>query len=166
MIKIIPLAFLLVIFNFFPAASAEKNSSVKPLTDSAPTESVFDIQKYEGKIVYLDFWASWCIPCRKSFPWMNKIQAQYSSDKLVVITINLDKKKELATNFLKEYPANFQVFYDPEGKLAKKYQIRGMPSSILFDATGKPVAAHKGFFSRSIPKYEAEIKDLIQTTNI
>ncbi|MCF6193641.1 MAG: TlpA family protein disulfide reductase [Kangiellaceae bacterium] len=131
-------------------------------TENIQANQPFNIQQYKGKVVYLDFWASWCVPCRKSFPWMNKIQAKHSRDKFVVVTVNLDKKKELATDFLKQYPANFQVIYDPKGELAKKYQVKGMPSSILFNSQGKAVSAHKGFFSKKIPEYETEIRELIQ----
>ncbi len=155
--------FTLVFFiSSFSYISFTKNN---PLLDATSSNSqTFDIQQYKGRVVYLDFWASWCVPCRKSFPWMNKLQAQYSKDDFVVVTINLDKKKNLATDFLKEYPANFQVFFDPLGEMAKKYQVKGMPSSILFNREGKPVSAHKGFFGKKIPQYETEIKNLINSS--
>ncbi len=140
---------------------AENSTSSDVRKSIQPNNQIFDIQQYKGKVVYLDFWASWCIPCRKSFPWMNKIQEQYSPDEFVVVAVNLDKEKKLAVDFLKEYPANFQIIYDPKAKIAKKYQIEGMPSSILFNSKGKPVFAHKGFFSKKIPKYEVEIQNLL-----
>jgi len=158
MIRIVAFIFIFSL-SFF--SHAENSTRPDTATGNPIDSQTFDIQQYKGKVVYLDFWASWCIPCRKSFPWMNKMQSQYSQDKFVIVTINLDKKKELAINFLKEYPANFQVIYDPTGKLAKKYQVKGMPSSILFNAEGKPTAAHKGFFSKKIPEYEAEINKLL-----
>lgn len=159
--NIVAFAIIIIGASLSFVSYAENNNSPSTRKSVQPSNQPFDIKRYRGKVVYLDFWASWCIPCRKSFPWMNKIQAKYSQDKFVVVTINLDKKRALATSFLKEYPANFQVIYDPEGKLAKKYQIEGMPSSILFNSNGKPVSAHKGFFSKKIPKYEAEIQSLL-----
>jgi len=129
---------------------------------TADTSPKFNLEDYEGKVIYLDFWASWCIPCRKSFPWMNRIQQKYGTDKLVVIAVNLDKKRSLAENFLLEYPANFKILYDPAGKLAKYYQIKGMPSSIIFDQSGTPVAAHTGFFKDKVQLYEQEISKLIR----
>jgi len=128
---------------------------------AAETSSQFNLEEYEGKVVYLDFWASWCVPCQKSFPWMNKIQKEYGTDKLVIIAVNLDKKRLLADNFLAEYPADFKIFYDPTGKLAKRYQIKGMPSSIIFDQSGTPVSAHTGFFKEKIQLYEQEIESLL-----
>ncbi len=131
----------------------------------APSAKTFDIKDYQGKVVYLDFWASWCIPCRKSFPWMNKIRQEYSQDDLVIIAINLDKEWQLAQRFLEEYPANFEILFDPKGSLAKKYQIKGMPSSIIFNREGKPVSAHTGFFLEKIEQYDTEIKQLISPSD-
>ncbi len=127
----------------------------------ASETNTFDIKQYEGKVVYLDFWASWCIPCRKSFPWLNNLSKKYSSDELIVIAVNLDKKRVLATEFLNKYPADFKIIYDPKGLLAKKYKIKGMPSSVLFGKDGKPKFAHKGFFPKKIASYENEIAKLI-----
>ena len=79
----------------------------------------FDLKNYQGKVVYLDFWASWCVPCRKSFPWLNQLRNRYSEKQLVIVAVNLDKEAALAADFLKQYPANFDIFYDPEGVLAK-----------------------------------------------
>ena len=127
--------------------------------DASP--SSFDIGHYKGKVVYLDFWASWCVPCRKSFPWMNQLREKYSADDLVIIAVNLDKKKVLANEFLKENPAAFNIIYDAKGIIAKKFQIKGMPSSVIFDRNGKPVIAHTGFFVKKINKYEQEIKNTV-----
>ncbi|WP_444997666.1 TlpA family protein disulfide reductase [Aliikangiella sp. IMCC44359] len=128
-----------------------------------PTKATdtIDLSQYEGKVVYLDFWASWCIPCRKSFPWMNQMQKKYGQDKLAIIAVNLDKKHELAQDFLKKYPAEFEVLYDQAGVLAKKYQIPGMPSSIIFDHNGKVVSAHSGFFSKKRDEYELQLQSVI-----
>jgi len=121
----------------------------------------FDISQYKGKVVYLDFWASWCIPCRKSFPWMNQMQNKYADKNLVIIAVNLDKKRNLAEKFLNEISANFKIIYDPKGQLAKKYQIKGMPSSIIFNSSGEIVVAHTGFFVKKTLQYEKQIQSLL-----
>ena len=122
---------------------------------------IVDLSNYKGKVVYLDFWASWCIPCRKSFPWMNKQLEQYSSEDLVIIAVNLDKKRELAEQFLIENPAKFSIVYDPKGQLAKFLKIKGMPSSVIFDRNGNPISAHTGFFEKKIELYENELAKAI-----
>ena len=130
----------------------------------ATDSTLLDLNQYKGKVVYLDFWASWCIPCRKSFPWLNAMQDKYKPDELVIIAVNLDKKKSLATEFLAKYPAKFQIIYDANGILAKKYKIKGMPSSILFGKDGQPKFAHKGFFPSKTESYEKEIMQLVKST--
>ena len=74
------------------------------------------LAEHKGDVIYLDFWASWCVPCRKSFPWMNAIQKKYQSQRFTVISVNVDANDELAQKFLKKTPASFAVIYDPKGK--------------------------------------------------
>ncbi|NQZ79935.1 MAG: TlpA family protein disulfide reductase [Colwellia sp.] len=113
------------------------------------------ITEHKGKVIYLDFWASWCGPCRQSFPWLNDMQDKYKN--LKIISINLDNDKRLADEFLTATPANFTVIYDPKGKLAKQYKIKGMPSSYLINKAGELVGAHSGFSVSKQDKYEQEI---------
>lgn len=131
------------------------------------TLEAFDklMQQHQGKVVYLDFWASWCTPCRKSFPWMNEMQAKYQAQDLVVLSVNLDANKTLAEKFLLETPAQFDIFYDPKGKIAKKFKLKGMPSSYLFNRNGKLVSAHTGFNGDKKRKYEQEIRQELNLTN-
>ncbi|MEW6982885.1 TlpA disulfide reductase family protein [Colwelliaceae bacterium 6471] len=114
-----------------------------------------------GKVIYLDFWASWCGPCRKSFPWLNKLQQQHKDKGFTVISVNLDAEPKLAAKFLAEVPADFPVIYDPKGKTASHFKIKGMPSSIIFNRKGKIEVAHAGFFVKKIPEYESEINKLL-----
>jgi thiol-disulfide isomerase/thioredoxin len=115
-----------------------------------------------GYIVYLDFWASWCTPCRKSFPWMNDMQLKYGDKNFRVISVNIDKDQKLAEEFLEKIPANFSVLYDPNGDIASEMQLRGMPSSFLISTTGVVVSAHVGFNDKKKMLYEQEIQHLIQ----
>ena len=121
------------------------------------------LDKHKGEVIYLDFWASWCGPCRKSFPWMNKIHAEYKQQGFSVISVNLDANKALATKFLNETPASFTVIYDPKGKIAKHFKIQGMPSSMLIGRDGEIKSRHTGFFTNKISLYEQEIEQLLAT---
>jgi thiol-disulfide isomerase/thioredoxin len=117
--------------------------------------------QYKGKVVYVDFWASWCVPCRKSFPWMNALQTKHQEQGFVVLSINLDAEKRLAQNFLQQIPANFAIIYDAKGKLARQFKIKGMPSSYLFDRQGKLISAHSGFNGKKQQEYENEIEQAL-----
>jgi thiol-disulfide isomerase/thioredoxin len=116
-----------------------------------------NLSALKGQVVYLDFWASWCKPCRKSFPWMNQMQQKYADQGLQIIAINLDTEKVLAKAFLDKVPAQIPVIYDPQGKIASDYQLLGMPSSYVIDKKGNIRFSHKGFFTRSEPLYEQEL---------
>lgn len=121
----------------------------------------FDLGQYENKVVYLDFWASWCGPCRKSFPWINAMQEKYKDKGLVVIGINLDADIEKAKQFLNKTPAQFILFSDPNGGLAEKYKLIGMPSSFVLDGNGEVRHRHVGFKKSSVDKYEKSIASLL-----
>lgn len=121
----------------------------------------FNLQQYQGKVVYLDFWASWCKPCQKSFPWMNQLQKKYPADKFQVVTINLDQKTEDMQRFLDQVPAEFTIYQDPAGTLAEQFQLPAMPTSYLIDKNGKAVSKHIGFYSDKTIAMEAEIEALL-----
>ena len=120
-----------------------------------------NLSKLKGKVVYLDFWASWCDPCRKSFPWMNDMHSRYDSKNFTIIAINLDSSKKDAIKFLEKVPADFAIAYDPEGTVATKYNLKAMPTSYLIDKKGKLVFAHKGYREGDANKIEEKIRKLL-----
>lgn len=117
-----------------------------------------NLASLKGQVVYLDFWASWCKPCRNSFPWMNSLQQRFGKQGLKIIAVNVDKEQELMKKFLAEVPAEFTIAYDPEGLLAEQYQLKGMPSSYLIDRNGNLKKTHVGFRERDIAAMEELIK--------
>jgi thiol-disulfide isomerase/thioredoxin len=121
----------------------------------------FDLGQYQGKVVYLDFWASWCKPCQKSFPWMNDLMNKYPADKFQVVTINLDSNEQDMKTFLEHVPAHFTVFHDPSGQVAEKFKLPGMPTSFIIDQNGTAVKKHIGFFQSKIDVIESEIEALL-----
>lgn len=119
------------------------------------------LSEHIGEVVYVDFWATWCPPCRKSFPWMEKMHNKYSALGLKVIAVSLDGKREVIDLFLKSMPASFTIAHDPRGKSAENFGLKGMPTSYLIDANGKIHSTHTGFRSSDEEKLEAEIKALL-----
>jgi len=114
-----------------------------------------------GEVIYLDFWASWCVPCRESFPWMNEMEKKYADKGFKVIAINLDEDKSLADAFLTRYSASFKVGFDASGRSAELFRVQGMPSSYLIDRQGNVVSSHIGFRQKDMQQLEAGIKSLI-----
>jgi thiol-disulfide isomerase/thioredoxin len=127
-----------------PSVAAEPGSVAAPF-EVPGVNGPLKLSAYRGKLVYLDFWASWCGPCRRSFPWMSRLQARYGAQGLQVLAVNLDAKHADAVDFLSAMPVNFAVGFDPEGKVAMSYGVQGMPSSVLIGPDGKVVAMHAGF---------------------
>jgi thiol-disulfide isomerase/thioredoxin len=144
-----------IIFSFFIFITFQNNSFAQNPSD----ELAQLLTKYKGSVIYVDFWASWCGPCRKSFPWMNNIQNKHTN--LKIISINVDHDKSLATEFLTKLPTNFPIIYDPKGKIAKKYKLKGMPSSYIYNKAGQLVSSHVGFTESKQKKYELELQSLL-----
>lgn len=134
------------------ASSAEGDSALM-------SKDPFD--QYQGNVVVVDFWASWCVPCRRSFPWLNDMHAKYAEQGLVVIGVNLDANQDDAAAFLEDYPAAFNIHYDTEAILAKEFGVEAMPSSFVIGRDGQMKARHLGFKVKRQDEYEAILVDAL-----
>lgn len=153
--RVVIQSLMLCLMSFFAHATADAESSAQALLRAA-----------KGKVVLLDFWASWCTPCRKSFPWMNTLQKKFGPAGLVVIAINVDREHSLAEAFLKTTPADFQIDYDPNGELASAMNVGAMPTTFLLDRHGRIVQRHAGFREAQLPGREAEIERLLKENSL
>jgi cytochrome c biogenesis protein CcmG, thiol:disulfide interchange protein DsbE len=120
-----------------------------------------DLNAYRGKVVYLDFWASWCGPCKQSFPWMETLKDAYGRQGLTVIAVNLDMDRADADIFLERFRPTFEVRFDPKGELAALYKVRAMPSSVLIDRHGVARFTHEGYRPVDGAAYEAQVRELL-----
>ena len=128
-----------------------------PSTDGRPIV----LEKLRGQVVYVDFWASWCAPCRRSFPWMSELQQRYGERGFTIVAINVDKQRADAERFLQANAARFTVVYDPEGATPLAYAVAGMPSSYLIDRRGNVVEIEAGFRDERKSAREATIRSLL-----
>jgi len=131
------------------------------LAHAEGSSAPLNLAQYKGQVVYLDFWASWCGPCKISFPYMEKMTAYYSNRKFVVIAVNLDHSRASADAFLNQVGADLPVVYDPKGAIASKFDVKEMPTSVLIGRDGRVRYVHKGFFQDKMPVYEAHISELL-----
>ncbi|MCB9357763.1 MAG: TlpA family protein disulfide reductase [Calditrichaeota bacterium] len=120
---------------------AENAPEFKVVTDQGEVS----LESLAGKVVYLDFWASWCKPCKDSFPWMNELASEFADSGLVVLAVNLDRDSEKVAQFLEKNPPTFTVGYDPEGIVAKACGVQSMPSTYLIGKHGELLMTHLGF---------------------
>jgi len=143
------------------AAHALEPGQQAPQFNLPGLQAAVDLSSFKGKTVYLDFWASWCGPCKQSFPWMNDIQAKYKDKGLSVVAVNVDQRNADARSFLKDNPANFTVAFDADGKTPKTYAIRGMPTSVLIGPDGNVLSVHSGFKEEQRGELEKQIKQAL-----
>lgn len=140
--------------------------------DSAPAVSLPQLQEetvsvsladHAGKIIYLDFWASWCPPCLVSMPIMNEMRNRLQADGVPfeVIAINVDSDPEDGIDFLLDNPVDFVVLSDPDGNSPADYSVRGMPTSYLINQEGNIVMIHEGFKRSDGEMIENEIMALV-----
>lgn len=143
-----------------PAFALEKGAPA-PQFDLQGMDGAVQLAKLTGKVVYVDFWASWCGPCRQSFPWMNEMQAKYGPRGLQIVGVNVDAKSEDAKTFLATTPAKFTIAFDPKGATPRQYGIKGMPSSVLIGPDGKVLLEHSGFRDADRAELEAKIQSAL-----
>ena len=139
------------LFLFLSLASLTSIAGGKPL----------DLSAYKGQVVMVDFWASWCTPCRESFPWLNEMVAKKKAQGLVVLGVSVDENLKDAEKFLAANPAQFEIIYDPEGEYASYYDIPGMPTSLIFDRDGKLQHQHSAFKLNKVAEYEQYIDNAL-----
>jgi cytochrome c biogenesis protein CcmG/thiol:disulfide interchange protein DsbE len=161
--------FALLVAQAAPAF-AKSSTPEKGRTEPAPAftlptwEGTVTLDSLRGRVVYVDFWASWCGPCRQSFPWMKSLHDRLAPKGLVIVAINLDKDRKSAEEFLSKYPAPFTVAFDPSGKTAKAFKVWGMPTSYVVSPTGAILATHAGFDRKRTAAIEAEIESALPQT--
>lgn len=121
------------------------------------------LSDHKGKIVYVDFWASWCGPCRQSFPWMNEMLGKYQAQGFEIIAVNLDAARADADDFLAANSASFTVALDPQATMPPQYGVKGMPTSYLIDGSGEIILQHTGFNDSHKADLEAAIQKALAT---
>ena len=121
----------------------------------------FDVSRFRGKVLYLDFWASWCGPCQQSFPYMNHLVAAYTGRDFSLLAVNVDHDRASADSFLHQFGGSVPIVFDPAGALAARYHVRAMPTAILLDRDGRQRFVHAGFYPEQIIQYDSQIAELL-----
>ncbi len=124
-------------------------------------EQRYDMQQFRGKVVYVDFWASWCSACAQSFPFLNTLHRELQDQGLHVLGINLDEKPDDAKSFLVKHPASFAVALDAGGRCPRDFGVQAMPSSYLVDRKGIIRHVHLGFRRGEAEKLRGLVEQLL-----
>ena len=123
----------------------------------------FNLEDLQGYVVYIDFWAAWCKPCRDSFPWMQRMREKYADSALRIVAVNLDQKAEDMQAFLDQHPVDFTIVTDASYTLFRQFDIKGVPTSIVIDRDGIEISRHAGFHIRDQDTYEQQIRQALQS---
>ncbi len=121
----------------------------------------FQLKDTLGQVIYLDFWASWCGPCKISFPDMIKLQTEFKTEGFLIVAISVDEDIDDATRFAQKFPVNFTILSDTEGHVAALYNVPAMPTSYLIDRSGKIAHVHTGYRPGDIVQLKQKIRDLV-----
>ncbi|MDA8947106.1 TlpA family protein disulfide reductase [Luminiphilus sp.] len=169
--KLLPwiLAILFVLPLYSQAAGGNSVVSVEPpipapewtLPAIENAEGELSLSQFKGKVTYIDFWASWCGPCRLSLPALNKLHAEFDAAKVQFVAVSIDVVEEDAWDFLKRYAVDYPVVIDTESEIARLFAVDGMPSGYLLDADGRVREIHVGYQSGDEMKLAASIKKLL-----
>jgi thiol-disulfide isomerase/thioredoxin len=119
------------------------------------------LSDFKGKVVLVDFWASWCRPCQSSFPMLDALYRQRHRDGLEVLAINVDEERPRAEEFLERRPHEMPVFFDPKGHAPEAFRVEGMPSSYVVDRRGRIRFKHVGYTASVGFAYEREVDELL-----
>jgi len=158
------MAVLMAVGMLFSAhAQAEALEGMAPdFTLKSRSGENVKLSELRGDVVMINFWASWCAPCRQEMPLLEDMYKKYSDLGFVLLGVNVEEDSSKAIELLREVPVSFPILYDPTNEVTKLYKVVAMPSTVMVDRDGKMRYLHRGY----LPGYEAEyikqIKELVR----
>lgn len=154
-------AMVLALLSAAPVGSQRAGSPAPEIGLEDTDGNVVRMADLQGKVVIVDFWASWCEPCREEIPFLNELKAEYG-DRLVVVGVNLDRDEDNMTEFLERNPMNFRVVHDEDQDVAGRYRPSRMPSSYIIDRAGVVRFVHAGFEASDREEIRAHVRSLMR----
>ncbi len=142
-----------------PAATRAADSTALKIRtlDGRP----FSLDSLKGRVVVLDFWASWCVPCRESVPFFDGLQQKYRAQGLTIVGLTLEDDEDAITDFLADEPATFAIVRDPTGRAGEAFRVVAMPTTFLIDREGRTVARFEGSNKQVHARLEAAVTTLL-----
>ena len=120
------------------------------------------LDQLKGQVVMINFWATWCGPCRQEMPLLQQIQSKYEPLGFTLVGINVEPDSDAAKTWLAQVPVSFPILFDPQNKVAESYGVQGMPSSVFIDRSGNVRFVHRGYQPGDEAKYADMIRSLVK----
>jgi peroxiredoxin len=120
------------------------------------------LEDHRGEVVMLNFWASWCGPCRQEMPLMDGLYSRYKDLGFTILAVNVDENREEAHRFLDKVPVNYPILYDPESSVSELYEVQAMPTTVMIDRDGNARYLHYGYQPGYEDEYEQQIRELVR----
>ena len=154
----------LLILSASPALAVEAGAPAPALSLASLEDggAAVALAGLKGNVVYVDFWASWCIPCRRSMPTLDEFYRKYKARGFTVVGVNKDATTAEATRFLAKVPVSFVLVRDASDAAARSFNVKGMPSGYLIDRKGTVRVVHVGFNADHAAALEKEIESLLR----
>ncbi|WP_341938100.1 TlpA family protein disulfide reductase [Marinimicrobium sp. C2-29] len=130
-------------------------------TLKSDTGENLNLEEQRGKVVMINFWASWCAPCRKEMPLLEELYDRYEKDGFTLFGINVEQNPEAAEKFLADVGVSFPILYDPESEVSRAYQVNAMPTTVMVDRDGEVRYVNRGYREGDEEKYRKQVRELI-----
>lgn len=160
-------ALVLVALLAVPLMAAAPKDTAKDAPDITLTTlsgQAIRLADLKGHVALLDFWASWCIPCRKAFPEIEALRRELEPQGLTVIAVNVDEDQKNMHAFLGQFPHAMTIALDPKGSVAEAFKVNAMPSTMILDRAGRIRYSHKGYTDKSIANFRSQVLALLAET--
>ena len=120
------------------------------------------LSEFRGEVVMINFWASWCAPCRQEMPLLDELYTQYQPMGFTILGVNVEENSTKARKLLKDSPVNFPVLFDNSSEVSKLYNVVAMPSTVLVDRDGNIRYLHQGYKPGYEESYQQQVRELIR----
>jgi len=153
---------LLALLAAAPALAIAPSSPAPQFQLQSMAGSTVNLAQFKGQVVMINFWASWCGPCRQEMPILEKLYGKYKPMGFTMIAVNVEPDSKLAVNWLKDTPVTFPVLFDTRSEVSKLYQVAGMPSTVIIDRKGNLRWLHRGYKSGDENEYLDQIRAMVR----
>ena len=151
-----------VLFSSMPVYAGDAKGPAPDFTLASKDGGNVRLQEQLGNVVLINFWASWCGPCREELPYLEALQQEYADLGFTILAVNLDKDPAKANILLNDIPVSFPVLFDVNKDVSKLYDVQAMPTTVIVDRDGNQRLLHKGYKSGDEVRYKQAVKMLLR----